>query len=160
MNDQFAAEPGSVDDLPIRLLQRVCNEYFLDSAAALADVFGGDLVKGLVFLAILRANVGHLEHDSATARTYSTLDQPPPDDMRAPTTVYAVAKALGLTYETARRHVNWLIDKRFCSRTPDGLVVTAETLKLPALIRGNMRNLANFKRFMAAVKQAGLDDLV
>ena len=45
-----------------RLVSRICIEFFLDSAVTCADFFKGELVTGLVFLAILRENVRHIDH--------------------------------------------------------------------------------------------------
>jgi len=144
--------------MPVRLLTRVCTEYFLESATTLSDLFAGDIIKGLVWLTIIRANVEGLEHDSEAARSYATADAAPPDSLRTPTTVYSVAKSLGLTYETGRRHVNWLIEKGFCVRNESGLVVTEAILRSPAVLRGYSRNLANYRKFMEAIDRAGLKD--
>jgi hypothetical protein len=158
MSDQSLAISTPAAEAPVRLLTRICNEYFLDTAAILADIFGGDVIKGLVWLTIIRANVEGLEHDSEAARLYSTIDKPPPNELRVPTTVYSVAKSLGLTYETGRRHVNWLIEKGYCVRTDEGLVITEEILRSPAFVRGNLRNLANYRKFMESLGRAGLRD--
>ena len=134
------------------ILDVICNDYFLNTAISVSDAFAGDLVKGMVFLAIRRANAAGVPHDINVNRLNSTLDNPP-----APTTVYSVAKTLGLTYETARRHVNWLIDQGHCTRTPRGVVISPEALTQPAMVRGRLRNHAHFKHFLAELSRAGLN---
>ena len=71
-------------------------------------------------------------------------------------TIYVVAKTLGLTYETARRHVKRLVDDGYCVRTERGLLVPAQVLTRPEVIRANERNLANFNRLLTNSVRAGL----
>ena len=139
-----------------RLVSRICGDFFLDSAVMCAEFFDGELVTGLVFLAILRENTRHIDHGSPEAIAHSGLDTPPPDDLREPVTVYAVAKVLGLTYETARRHVKRLVDRGFCLRLERGLLIPTEVLTRPEFLRANTRNLANFNRMLTDAARAGV----
>ena len=139
----------SLERARARLIGRICNDYFLDTVAVLSDTFNGDLVTGLVFLAIVRENTrgGELAPVQGAA--------PRPDHLRRPVTVYTVAKGLNLTYETARRHVNRLIKEGFCTRLDGGLIVAGEILARPQMTRALERNKTHFKRLLRDAADAG-----
>ena len=143
-----------------RLVSRISSEYFLDSAVLCAEFFKGELVTGLVFLAILRENVRYIDHGSPEGMAHRALDAPPPNDLREPVTVYVVAKALGLTYETARRHVKRLVDDGYCLRLERGLLIPTEVLTRPEFLRANVRNLANFNRMLTDAARASVIGVV
>ena len=145
----------AVSEAHTRAVGRICTEFFLETAVGSADFFKGELVTALVFLAILRENVRHIGHTPENSRTYGgpTL---PPDSEREPVTIYVVAKALGLTYETARRHVKRLVEDGYCVRTERGLLIPTEVLRRPEVVRANERNLANFNKLLNNAVSAGL----
>jgi hypothetical protein len=124
---------------------RIGNRFFIDCATVLADYFDGDLIMGLVFVAIAEANVAHIEFDSEEALKYAALNAPPPDELRRPVTVYQVSKSLGLTYETTRRYAKKLVDGGYCEKGPHGFTVGAEVLSQPSFTRAFKRNRENFK---------------
>jgi hypothetical protein len=146
----------AASDTHIRLVSRICNEFFLDSAIGVSEFFKGELLTGLVFMAILRENVRHIDHGSPEAKTYGSLSSPPADEVREPVTIYVIAKVLGLTYETARRHVKRLVDDGYCLRLERGLVVPAEVLLKPDMIRASHRNLAAFNTLLHNAVRAGV----
>jgi hypothetical protein len=155
MTPRNDGDPVAVSEAHTRAVGRICTEFFLETAVGSADFFKGELVTALVFLAIMRENVRHIGHTPENSRTYGgpTL---PPDSEREPVTIYVVAKVLGLTYETARRHVRRLVDDGYCLRTDKGLVVPAEVLTRPEVVRANERNLASFNRLLNNAVDAGL----
>jgi len=67
-----------------------------------------------------------------------------------------VAKVLGLTYETARRHVKRLVDDGLCLRLERGLLIPAEVLTRPEFMRANTRTLASFNRMLTDTHRAGI----
>ncbi|MBV9509524.1 MAG: hypothetical protein JO303_04505 [Caulobacteraceae bacterium] len=95
----------------------LASDYLLNAIGVLGELFDGDLVTGLVFLTILRAGL----------------------DAAGPVTVYEVSKRLGLTYETARRHVNRLIRQDYCRREATGLTIPRATLLKPEVARAAVR---------------------
>jgi len=148
--------PVVVSEAHTRAVGRICTEFFLDAAVGCADFFKGELVTALVFLAIMRENVRHIDHTPENVRAYGGVTSLPPDSEREPVTIYVVAKALGLTYETARRHVKRLVEDGYCVRTERGLVVPTDVLTRPEIVRGNERNLANFNTMLNNAAKAGL----
>lgn len=107
-----------------REVARLTSDYFLNTVEMLTTNLRLDLVEGLMFLAITRANTLHVTLDPALAATFSGVDEIPPDALRRSVSVYALARDLRLPYETARRHGGKLLDLGFCERASDrGLVV-------------------------------------
>jgi len=138
--------PLALSDAHASVVGRISNAFFLESAVDHADFFKGELVTALVFLAIVHENVRHVPYRTAS----------PADSEREPVTIYVIAKVLGLTYETARRHVKRLVDDGFCLRAERGLVVPASVLARPDFVRANERGLANFNRLLNDAADAGL----
>lgn len=70
--------------------------------------FGFDLIDALVMLTIAQANVEPISRDGQLQRQYATYDQAPPDALRRPISINAVAQSLGIPFETVRRRVTKL----------------------------------------------------
>lgn len=81
-------------------------------AARLAD---GDVLHGIILIAIIQANA-EPPRRSAGDQNHETVAALPDDSPRTPVSAYAVAKRLGLPYETVRRHVARLVDEGRCVR--------------------------------------------
>ncbi|MFZ3006686.1 MAG: hypothetical protein WA047_10945 [Phenylobacterium sp.] len=104
---------------------RLSTIYFLEMVRLVMPLTDGDLMAAVVLLAISEANVRRLTGDPIVTARFEGLHDIPPDEFREPVSVFAIAKSLGLPYETARRHCNGLISKGFCTRQAGGLVVPA-----------------------------------
>lgn len=140
-----------------RLALRFSTEYILRSIDLMTGVMNGDLVKGLIFLAVVQANTQHIVSDDALSQTYSEADSPPPDEKRRPVSVHALSVSLGIPYETTRRYVNKLLADGYCQRARRGLVVPAEVLTRPEMILALKRNFSNLNRLVTSLKRNGLD---
>jgi DNA-binding Lrp family transcriptional regulator len=64
-----------------------------------------DLVDGLLFAAIQAANVATITSSPELQLAYATIPNGPPDDLRRPVSVSAIANSLRMPFETARRRV-------------------------------------------------------
>jgi hypothetical protein len=146
----------AVSDAYTRAVGRICTEFFLETAVGSADFFKGELVTAMVFLAIMRENVRHIDHTPENTRSYGGPRTLPPDSDREPVTIYVVAKTLGLTYETARRHVKRLVDDGYCLRMDKGLLIPSDVLMRPEIVRANERSLASFNTMLNNAISAGL----
>lgn len=112
--------------------------YFLNSLSVLGGALGGDLISTIMFLAVKRANTGALDRDPEVLRQFEAADTLYPDNLRAPVTVYQIARVLRLPYETARRHARALVDADLCERDANGrLVVTRRILASPAFTKAS-----------------------
>ncbi|HYG25775.1 MAG TPA: hypothetical protein VD906_02600 [Caulobacteraceae bacterium] len=154
----------SADDLPEgapkvrdRLAIRYSTEYVLRSIDLMTNAVGGDLVKGLIFVAIVQANTQHIITDEVLNQAYSESDKAPPDEARRPVSVHALSVSLGIPYETTRRYVNKLLSDGYCQRVRRGLVVPGEVLTRPEMVMGLKRNFANLQRLSAGLRRAGVE---
>jgi hypothetical protein len=125
----------SNDDLNVtRFVNRLGLDLFIRTAVALAELFKGDAVRGLVFVSTAHLNVSHL--NSPRVLNPLATDGLFPDSLRRPTSAYAVAKFLGLPRETVRRHLIALVEADYCTRTADnGYVILRSVLERPEVIR-------------------------
>ena len=94
---------------------RLSNEYFLRSVRMLSELANGELVTAIVHRAISAGNVGYLDQNPEGDH-YASMDSAPPDALRRPVSILAVAGTLGLPYETTRRHVQKLLKIGWCKR--------------------------------------------
>lgn len=67
--------------------------------------FGFDLIDALVLMTTTQANVEQITRSPELQRSYATYEQLPPDELRRPISVNAIAQSLGIPFETVRRRV-------------------------------------------------------
>ena len=142
--------PGVV---PVRAVARLVGAYVLRVAEAIARI--GDLWDGLILFEVFRSNTEHWSADVRGQEGTAAADMPP-DAMRRPVSVGFVARRLGMSPETVRRHVLGMIDRGFIVRTAGGLIVPAEALARPAVFPSLAVSAANLHRLMAALSQLGV----
>lgn len=140
-----------------RLALRLSTEYMLRSIDLMTGVVGGDLVKGLIFIAVVQANTQHIANDEVMSQAYSESGDSVPDDFRRPVSVHALSVSLGIPYETTRRYVNKLLSEGYCQRVRRGLVVPAEVLNKPEMVSALKRNFSNLQRLVGGLKRSGVE---
>lgn len=157
---RLAAASAEPQANSLRRIARATNSFHLRTAEVLADAADGDLVRGIVFLGVIQANIQALNSDLGLSLQYAGAQDIPPDELRRPISVYALAQSLGLPYETTRRYVQKLIEDGRCARQPAGIVVTREVLAQPAMLAAVERNHANVADFVRILLRDGLDPRV
>lgn len=138
-----------------RAALRISTDYFMRSLHLVGELYDGELLTGLVSMAIIQANVGHL--DSAGPSEFAGLDTAPPDSARRPASVLAVSSSLGLPYETTRRHVAKLVKAGLCQRVKGGVVVPTAVVSSPQHRKVAAANLTNLHRLYRQLRAAGVD---
>lgn len=113
----------------IRLVNRLAAPGILD--ATLASRLGRDFLDALILLAVVQANVTPLIRDPELQRAYASYDEPPPDELRRPVSVSAIAHSLRLPYETVRRRIVRLAKLGTCEVSAQGVVVPSRELSSP-----------------------------
>ncbi len=141
----------------LRRIGRSTNSFHLRTAELLADAVDGDLVRGIIFLGIIQANVQTLNSDLDLSLRYAGVETIPPDALRRPISVYALAQSLDLPYETTRRYVQKLIEDGRCAREASGIVAPSQVLAQPAMIAALERNHANLGAFVESLLSDGID---
>ncbi len=149
--------PNEPEKVRERLALRAATTYMLRSARVLNRIVGnGDILRTLIFLAIVDANVRHLRPGEVFAQTHSGADDRVPDEARRPISIHALALELDLPYETTRRHVNRLINDGMCERWDSGVIVPGEVLGRETFVVGLKQNYENLRQLLDDLKTGGV----
>jgi len=95
---------------PVRLVMRLLLRFMIAAIPSLSRWHGGDLVRGVVFLATAQAT------------------RPRPPQACRPIRVYGLAASLALPYETTRRRVNALAEDGLVVRREDQAILVPEVV--------------------------------
>jgi DNA-binding transcriptional regulator YhcF (GntR family) len=136
---------------------RALTRFVLRAIDTISELMQGDIAKALIWSAIWSANVKHLVHTEANTR-YGALDTVPPDELRKPVSVLALANSLRLPYETTRRCTAALVREGHCVRVKgQGLLAPAATLEDPRYVAAVRSNYAHVVTFVAELDRSGFD---
>lgn len=131
-------------------------DYMLRLLHETSVAFDGDLISGIIFLALIRANTQHLSE--ATQRQYSQEHGIILDEARRPATVKSISDSLNLPYETVRRHLGKLAAAGRCERAPGrGYLATESILRRPEYGALMSRGLGHFHQMLDRLHRADLD---
>jgi len=119
----------------------------------IGELAQGELLTGLVNLALVQANVGHLDRAGSG---FDSVDSIPPDEVRRPVSVLSLSASLGLPYETTRRHVAKMVETGQCLRVKGGVVAPTAAVADPRRTEMLAQNLVNLKRLYRNLKSAGV----
>lgn len=110
--DQSSATPVTVDDVIDPQARGYVFarsvDFLINSMKALSAPFEGDVTTALVFHAMSRASVAHMNMRPGVNK--AAVDGIFPDDLRRSVSILSTANFLGLPYETTRRHVGKLVE--------------------------------------------------
>jgi DNA-binding Lrp family transcriptional regulator len=142
----------------LRVLGRISVALILDIVDACR--MEREFVDALVILAVVQANVTPVAGDPGLQRAYADYESPPPDALRRPVSISAVAQSLKLPYETVRRRVAQLAGEPGFELTPQGLVVRQEMLNSPAHRQAVVTNYQLIRDFYLRLRRLGALDEV
>lgn len=140
-----------------RLALRASTTYFLNCVDLMSRVVGGDILRGVIFTAVVDANVRHLRPGDVVAQAYSEASDQVPDALRKPISVHALALELDIPYETTRRHVNALMEAGFCVRADGGVTVPGAVLARDQISTALRRNFENLRKLVGDLRDGGVD---
>lgn len=138
----------------IRVAARLANGFALDLVKL--GGFGRDVIDGLLLVAISQANVAQITRNADLQRTYASLDQPPPDEMRRPVSVSAIANSLRLPFETVRRRIAALTDLGVARAVQRGVIIPTAPLNSPFYRMGAEANYALVRNLYFRLRGIGL----
>lgn len=140
------------------LLVRLSVELIVDIADIVRD--GGSILDPLFLTAVVEANVAPINQDPVLQQKYGLLDTPPPDELRRPVSINAIAASLGQPFETTRRRLNALAARGECVIGPRGVVVPTERLTSDDYSRKLILRYERVRRLYLELKAMdGLADL-
>lgn len=139
-----------------RQATRISFGYFLRFLSLVSEFNDGDMMGGVILLAVLAANVAHLDH-GADGDIYAGVESPAPDSLRRPVSVLAVSQAMNIPFETTRRHVNRLIKQGKCRRVKGGVIIPESMVGTEIASRIALENAKNLKRLYRELRRVGFD---
>ena len=131
--------------------------FLVRGTAALAQPHAGDLTQTLAFTTVACANVSHLPYGSPEAALAAEGRDPPGSGMRRPVSVNAVARSLGLPFETVRLRIHRREALGLCERTPAGVVVPARAVSGPVVTQSWQGAHASLCDCLGRLQSAGVD---
>jgi hypothetical protein len=153
---QVVVHPITAADATVsRLAARLSTQHFLRTSEMVSEHAGGDLMTGMVLRAVTAGNTGYLDQDPDTFGQFASLEDMPPDDARRPVSIVAVARSLGLSYATARRHISKLMKAGLCIRVKGGVVAPSANMDGPWEHQAMLANMTSLRRLYRALKRAG-----
>ncbi|CAN7284848.1 DeoR family transcriptional regulator [Phenylobacterium sp. LjRoot225] len=105
------------------------------------------MLDALLFAAVIEANVNRFNRDPALQAAHARLDSAPPDALRRPVSINALATSLRIPFETVRRHINQLVGQGMLVSTSGGVYAPTEVLAAPqfvAAMRGRYERVFRF----------------
>lgn len=114
-----------------------------------------DLIDGLLFTAVLTANLTPMLRDSDLQVTYATLDKAVPEALRRPVSISAIAHSLGMPFETVRRRLRGLVRHGMLADAPNGVYVPSAAVLSPAYLAIMLGRHGRLQRFYAEIRDLG-----
>lgn len=145
------------DPAHLRIISRLTMDYVVSIYSAVLRSGKHDPLDALLLSTVAVANVAHLNTDPDQSRTYADIDQPEPFDIKRPISRNAVALSLGLSYETARRRIQKLLDRGALVEVEGGLVGANEVAE-PEMVRAMAeQNVILLRRLIRNLREVGVE---
>ncbi|MFN3585853.1 DeoR family transcriptional regulator [Phenylobacterium sp.] len=136
-----------------RLLSRLASAYLLDVLAIARGE--GDPLDTLIAAAIIQANVAGIRARADLQLAFAQADRPPPDELRRPVSMNAIANSLNLPFETVRRRIGALAAAGHCRFVEGGVIVPAAVLMSPAFAK-DAEGYERTRAFYGQIRGLGL----
>jgi predicted transcriptional regulator len=155
-----ASQPGGMDpyvDEARRKYSRLAIGFMIEAGRLVAAITDGNLLRGLLLVAIVQANVGRLSNDPERSQRFSDFLHPPPDEIRRPISIFALAQSLHLPYETVRRNILQMVAEGLVDRTRRGVTVPTAVVMGDRVVDASLAAQDLFRNFIRALAEAGLE---
>lgn len=145
------------DASQLRIISRASMDYVVSIYSAILRGSRHDPLDALLLSTVAVANVAHLNSDRALSQAHAGLDQPEPMEIKRPISRNAVALSLGLSYETARRRIQRLLDEGALVEVDGGLVGANEQAS-PEMVRALAeQNAILLRRLVRQLRDQGIE---
>ena len=140
----------------IRAAVRLSADYLLRNVEVMSEAVDGDLMLGLIFTAIVQANVRHISDDPELGKQFGLMGSVPPDELRQPISINALSESLNIPYETTRRYVHRLLDLEWCIKVGNrGVVVPGAIIASPQALSAGFKQYSHLVHFLRQLKDIG-----
>jgi DNA-binding transcriptional regulator YhcF (GntR family) len=157
MNMQTGRFESGTPPAHARAILRADDEAMLRRIAIAGAPLDNAFTPAIIWYTIFTQNVRKLMRSPANIE-FGATDAIPPDEMREPISVHAVAKILRMPYETVRRQVVQLEARGLCTRIPDrGLIVSNETFARPEIFQQVILGNESVRMLLTDLARAGFD---
>ncbi len=138
----------------LRVTSRLATAFLLDIIAiARGD---GDVLDTLLIGAIIQANVAEINRRADLQLAYAASGDIPPDEIRRPVSMNALASSLELPFETVRRRVGALARQGRCKFVEGGVIVPNAVLSQPKAYADGLRAYERLRTFYHQLNDLGL----
>ena len=145
------------DPAHLRIISRASMDYVVSMYSAVLRGSRHDPIDALLLSTVAVANVAHLNTDKALSQTYGGIDHPECMAIKRPISRNAVALSLGLSYETARRRIQRLLDEGALLEVDGGLVGANEQAS-PETVRALAeQNAILLRRLVRQLRDQGIE---
>lgn len=138
----------------MRLLSRLSVAFLLDLVAIARR--GRHVLDALLLTTIVQANVAEISRRADLQVLYADAANVPPDELRRPVSLNALAASLGQPYETVRRRVGNLAKEGLVELGPGGAIVPAVVLTTPDYLQSGFEAYERVRRFYYDLADLGL----
>lgn len=137
-----------------RIANRLAVAFVLDVIA----IARGDrhLLDTLLMATIVQANVATISRRADLQVAYAGASEAPPDEMRRPVSINALASSLNLPFETARRRVRGLAQRGLCRIVDGGVIVPTEILVSEEYLQNAFRAYERLRAFYYEMRDLDL----
>ena len=137
-----------------RHVYAVAMDFMLRTTETLLPVWG-DLTRSFIFAGAMSANARAITYDPEQAWAYADMDAPPPDEARHPISVRALAQAVGMPFETVRRHVHRMVRDGGLEWRDGGVIVPMAFMQRESFQHHSPMIAMRFTRMVIDLKRAG-----
>lgn len=109
----------------------------------------------LLALAISQANLAPMARNAEFQRSYAGLSSSPPDELRRPVRVHAIAISLGVPQETARRRVAIMVKAGLLTRTDAGVILPQSMTLSPMYVETAKETWRTIGELYGALRREG-----
>jgi DNA-binding Lrp family transcriptional regulator len=149
-------ECPSMEDAENREILRLAGRHLLDHIVVAR--LGFDLLDALILVTITQANVEPIHRDAELQRRYAAYANVPPDDLRRPISINAVAQSLNMAFETVRRRVLKMSLLGLVKVGKQGVYTPTSTVSNPRHRRGLESAHARVRSLQADLDARGWDE--
>ncbi len=144
------------DETPDLTVRHVVIDFVLRMVECGLEAHEEDLVRALIFSAVMAANARPYTDDPKAAWDYATLAQSPPESERRPVTVTEAARLTGIPFETARRYIAVMLRDKDLVRVRGRGVINPQVSPRDALLhRSGALVMSRFVQFVGDLRRLG-----
>jgi biotin operon repressor len=132
-------------------------DYVVSIYSAILRGSRHDPIDALILSTVAVANVAHLNADKALSQAYAGIETPEPQEIKRPISRNAVALSLGLSYETARRRIQKLLNEGALIEVDAGLLGANEVAN-PDMVKAMAeQNAVLLRRLVRQLREQGIE---